>query len=358
MDNIYLHLTDIRQKDSASILATVTGTTGSTPQKPGSSALFGPDGLVMGTVGGGVLEREVQQIAQRALLSRESVFFRFRFDGDISNGDDAICGGEAGILVDASPDDHLAVFESMKQSLSAGIAGLLVTMVSNAVDGTVKIKRHWLAPGELSEPVFMDTPSVAEEVRLLLMDGKRGDYRSLNVVPAGGDQEVMILLEAIFPCPRLIIAGAGHIGKALSHIGKLLDFDITVVDDRPEYANSANLPDADHIIVMDIGQAMEELKKTPDTFVAIVTRGHKDDARALKACIGTDIAYLGMIGSKKKIAMMQQDFIARGWASRKEWDLVHAPIGLDIQSVTVQEIAISIAAQLVLVKNNKKPHHG
>jgi xanthine dehydrogenase accessory factor len=85
----------------------------------------------------------------------------------------------------------------------------------------------------------------------------------------------------------------------------------------------------------------------------IVTRGHKDDAEALKPCIGSDLAYTGMIGSKNKIASMRDNFIENGWATLKQWETVYTPIGLDIGSRTVEEIAISIAAQLVLVRNSK-----
>ena len=153
-------------------------------------------------------------------------------------------------------------------------------------------------------------------------------------------------LEPVFPPEQLIIAGAGHIGKALAHLGSMLGFDVTVIDDRQEFANSENLPDADHIIVKDIGDAMNELEKSNDTYVVIVTRGHKDDAAALKPCIGSDLAYTGMIGSKKKIAAMRTHFIENGWATSEQWDKIYAPVGLDIKSQTVEEIAVSIAAQL------------
>ena len=88
----------------------------------------------------------------------------------------------------------------------------------------------------------------------------------------------------------------------------MLDFEVTVIDDRSEYANSENIPEADHIIVKNIGEAIQELKKSNDTYVVIVTRGHKDDAAALKPCIGSDLAYIGMIGSKNKIAAMRVRF--------------------------------------------------
>ena len=165
-------------------------------------------------------------------------------------------------------------------------------------------------------------------------------------------------MESVFPLPQLVIAGAGHIGKALSHLGNMLGFEVTVIDDRPEYANSENLPDASCIIVKDIGEAMQEIRKNDDTYVVIVTRGHKDDAAALRPCIGSALAYTGMIGSRKKIAAMRENFIEKGWATSEQWDTIYAPVGLDIKSQTVEEIAVSIAAQLVLVRNGRKQEAG
>jgi xanthine dehydrogenase accessory factor len=163
----------------------------------------------------------------------------------------------------------------------------------------------------------------------------------------------LFFLEPVFPKPKLVIAGAGHIGRCLAHLGDMLDFEVTIIDDRPEYANSVNIPEARHIIVNDIGESLKRLKKNKDTYVVIVTRGHKDDAAALKPCIGSDVAYTGMIGSVNKIASMRYDFMKNGWATAEQWDTVYTPVGIDIRSRTVEEIAISIAAQLVLVRNNK-----
>ena len=97
---------------------------------------------------------------------------------------------------------------------------------------------------------------------------------------------------------------------------------------------------------------MKDIKKDKNTYVIIVTRGHKDDAEALRPCIGEGLAYTGMIGSKKKISAMRLNFIENGWATPEQWDSVYAPIGLEIKSQSVEEIAVSIAAQLVLVKNS------
>lgn len=355
MNNIYLQLLDRKAEEAPLVMATVTKAVGSTPQKPGSSALFNPIGLIYGTVGGGVLEGEVQKIAQKAILSKESGYYKFKLDNEIGKGVGAICGGQASILVDASPNDHRIVFEQLKQSLRDRIPGVLVTMVIGMADSKVRIQRYWLTDHEKNIIPHDHGWKIALEVQRLLSGGNRGDYEEINISIPGEDHDVLFLLEPIYPSAHLVIAGAGHIGKALSHIGKLLDFEISVIDDRAEYANPANLPDADHIIVEDTGEAMEEVKKTSDTFIVIVTRGHANDAKALKACISSDAAYIGMIGSRKKIALMREDFIQNGWAEPEEWEKIYAPIGLDIQSKSVQEIAISIAAQLIQVKNSKRP---
>jgi xanthine dehydrogenase accessory factor len=138
----------------------------------------------------------------------------------------------------------------------------------------------------------------------------------------------------------------------LAHLGQLLDFEVTVVDDRPDFANSKNIPDADYLVVEEIGKAMQRLKKSQDTYIVIVTRGHKDDAEALKPCISSGAAYVGMIGSKSKIARMKAEFIKKRWATEDQWNEVYAPVGLDIKSKSVEEIAVSIAAQLIMVRRS------
>ena len=354
MKNIYLQILDKHSDNYPMVLATVTRTHGSTPQKPGSSALFGRNGLISGTVGGGIVEGNVQKIALGAVLSKQSGHFHFNLANDISNTEEAICGGQISVLVDANIHKCIPVLDEVKQSMKKRIPGVLITMVTSITEKTVLINRYWMS--ETFRPSI--TPKFIEKIEpfvmSLLSSANESDYRELELKTRGEKIASLFFLEPIFPPAHLVIAGAGHIGKALAHIGSMLDFEITVIDDRPEYANSENIPDASHIIVKDIGEAMQELKKRDDTFVVIVTRGHKDDAAALKPCIGSDLAYTGMIGSKNKIATMRLNFIENGLATDKQWDKIHAPIGLEITSKTVEEIAVSIAAQLILVKNSRK----
>ena len=351
MKNIYSQFLKLYTDHPCLVLSTVTACAGSTPQKPGSSALFGKYGLVSGTVGGGIVEAKVQGISQNSIASQSSVYSEFTLNRDAANGEDAICGGQISILIDADPLNHLLIFEEMARSIQDRIPGVLITVITVMTDSNVSISRCWMTEKNKPSVNSHFLKGIEEEVDRILSKNDPHDFREMELLLPGDKSASTILLEPIFPPLSLVIAGAGHIGKALAHICHLLEFEVVIIDDRPEYANSQNIPDADTIIVNDIGTAVKSLKKHDDTYFVIVTRGHKDDAEALKACIGSGSGYIGMIGSRNKIATMRREFVENGWATEAQFDFVHAPVGLDIKSKTVQEIAVSIAAELIQVRN-------
>jgi xanthine dehydrogenase accessory factor len=112
------------------------------------------------------------------------------------------------------------------------------------------------------------------------------------------------------------------------------------------------------VVVDDIGHFMKGVNPDSNTYCVIVTRGHIQDGQALKPLIGSDAAYVGMIGSKHKVATMKYQFLNEGWATPDQWEVLHTPIGVPIGSKTVQEIAVSIAAQLIAVRSKKTEKHG
>jgi len=354
MNNIYLQLVEELNQDSNLVLATVTGTQGSTPQKPGSSAIFSGKGLVAGTIGGGVVEGRVQKAAVEAIKSGKSSHLTFNLFNDISNTEEAICGGEITVLLDANPGNSAPVFNQIKDSMEKRIPGVLITMVTEDDKSSVLINRYWMSaltvPKIQKEFIEELSPIIKEQLEKV----NKYDFRKIVLTLPDEEPSSLFLLEPVYPQSKLIIAGAGHIGRALARLGSMLDFEVTVIDDRPEYANRDNIPDADHLIVKDIGLAMKEIDKDRDTYVVIVTRGHKDDAEALKPCIGTSLAYTGMIGSRKKIAAMRENFLEKGFATKKQWEMIYAPVGIEIGSQTVEEIAVSIAAQLIKVRNGNR----
>jgi len=149
---------------------------------------------------------------------------------------------------------------------------------------------------------------------------------------------------------RLIIVGGGHVGGKVAELAAETDFDVWVIDDRERYCNAERFPQAKRLIVDDVDTALSGLEIDTDTFAIIVTRGHHHDEEALYHLAETPACYVGMIGSKRKIKLIFEDLLREG-ISREALSRVRAPIGLDIGSQTVPEIAISIVAELVAQRN-------
>ena len=326
------------------VLATIVEAEGSTPQVVGASAIFSEAGLVAGTVGGGVLEARVEAIAREALSDGQARLVTFRLDADPSDLEGAICGGAARVLIDPGVGRDRTVFGQCLEGLRGRQPGYLITgMVMNA-GRIARTERAWITA---AEAIRMD----ADKAIPISLAKIGAVTRRPHLVE---EEDALWLIEPVQLLPRLIIAGAGHVGRAVARLGSLLDFSVTVIDDRAEFASKANVPEADEIVVGEIGDAVREIEDSPDNHFVIVTRGHQKDAEALRAALGRPAAYVGMIGSKTKVETMRREFLAKGWAKEEDWAGIHAPIGLAIGSKTVEEIAVSIAAELVLVRSRRK----
>lgn len=162
--------------------------------------------------------------------------------------------------------------------------------------------------------------------------------------------ETTYFVDAIAPAASLVIVGAGHISQPLASMGKLLGFRVIVLDDREEFCNRERFPTADRCLVGEIEDLLDSVKIYPSTCIVIVTRGHGHDRLALAKTIGTSAGYLGMIGSKHKVEKIFSSLLEEG-CSKEMLHKVYAPIGLKIGAKTPQEIAVSILAEIVAVKN-------
>jgi len=163
---------------------------------------------------------------------------------------------------------------------------------------------------------------------------------------------VLVYIEPVTAAPHIIILGAGHVGKALVTVGKVLGFKVTVVDDREEYANRANMPQADNIVVVDFLNVFSKVVVKKSSYIVIATRGHDHDFDAVKAALHTDAEYIGLLGSKRKRSLVLKNLEAEGF-SQDDIKRVIIPVGLPIGSVTPEEIAISIMAQIIQMRNVK-----
>jgi xanthine dehydrogenase accessory factor len=160
----------------------------------------------------------------------------------------------------------------------------------------------------------------------------------------GGDMEVF--LEPILVTPHLYIFGGGHIGLPLAKMAHIAGFKVSIIDERPEFANPERFPDAARTIATDIATAFEQLTIDHSNYIVIVTHGHKGDEAVLAAALKTPARYIGMIGSKEKNRAVFSHLLAKGY-SKEDLDRVHATIGLRIKAQTPEEIAVSIVAELI-----------
>ncbi len=338
--NFYTHLAK-QGKPENIVLATIIKTRGSTPQVSGASAIFSANGLVHGTIGGGILENTITKMAIEAVSTGKSELVEFNLDGKITDESGSICGGGATVLLDADPSKHNVAFAKLKEDLAENKAGLLITIIKTQKNDEISIDREWLAEGD-GVPADLKEDLLPGKIKELLTRRK-----TLLLRQKSATGENTIFMEPVLPEKRLLIIGGGHIGKALCHLAGLIGFDVTIIDNRPEIKDHSHFPEAHEVIIGDIENILQNTLIDSNTYIVIVTQGHKHDATALRQCIGRGAAYIGMIGSQRKIRLVKDSFIKNRWATKEELDEIHAPIGLDIGSETVEEIAVSIAAELI-----------
>jgi xanthine dehydrogenase accessory factor len=160
---------------------------------------------------------------------------------------------------------------------------------------------------------------------------------------------VEVMIEVVEAPVRLVVVGGGHIGRSLIRMGAEVGFSCTVIDDRPDYANRERFPEADHVICADFEPALAELPVDQNTYIVLVTRGHKQDETSLRCLVGRPAAYLGMIGSKRRTGAVLQHLQDDGF-DLDALARVRTPIGLDIGAETPEEIAVSILAEIIMTR--------
>jgi xanthine dehydrogenase accessory factor len=192
----------------------------------------------------------------------------------------------------------------------------------------------------------------ADVVQAALMSMKDGNPLTLPfdlTERAGGlvcGGSVLVYIEPVLLEPHLVILGAGHVGKTLARLARFTGFRVTVIDDRKEFANHENVPDANEIMVKDFERAFEGLAVGKNTFIVIATRGHNHDLDAVRAALGTDADYIGLLGSRRKKGLLFRSLAESGF-SQTDIGRVVIPVGVEIGSVTPEEIAVSIMAQII-----------
>jgi xanthine dehydrogenase accessory factor len=331
----------IRDRRPVSYTALVE-TRGSTPQKPGATMLVFPDGSQTGTLGGGCVEAEVKRRSLQLLEGGQPEIVTFQLDDDYGWDDGLICGGRMKMLVDPiRPGENVGYYHALAERMLAG-RGFTEAVVLDqpASDGRVAADR-WL---------FDEVGAVVAERSV----GKLPADLLPNLRPISQRPRPYVLAGVSYlprlSRVRLVIVGGGHVGLKVAELAHASDFDIWVVDDRETYCNAERFPSAQKLIAGPIDASLGELDVNENTFCIIVTRGHQHDEEALFALIKSPAPFIGMIGSRRKIRLIFDDLLREGIAP-DALRRVHAPLGLDIGSQTVPEIAVSIVAELIAHRN-------
>ena len=310
MNNIFQTLLYQREKQKDTVLATIVWDDGSAPRGAGSQMLVGAEGLLSGTIGGGAVELRSIQLA-RALLAGQHVDalydFKLSRDGELGMA----CGGDVTVLFTPA-------------RLSDRVWDALAAEVLRCVRDRV--------PGWLVLPLDGAAPHIAETA-------ETGEGVFSLPLPVG---------------ERAVIFGAGHIARALTPLLRTIGFRPVVVDDRPGFATAEHFPQADRTICGDFDRISDYLTLTPEDYVVIMTNGHEHDFQAEVQVLRGETAYVGVIGSRKKTAFVNQRLREAGIPEEKI-AFVHTPVGTPIKAVTPEEIAVSIAAELVWERARRGP---
>ena len=296
MPRFYNYLPGVLSEGQPFALGIISGVKGSSPQKQGAKALFFADGRILGTLGGGCLEAEVQDRARRALGTGKASSFELVLDHDFGWDDGLICGGK--------------------------VTGLILPRAPEAAE-------LWRRIAGASETVSW---GVREDFSISTGDAADGRW---------------LFHEVVRPPSALWIAGSGHVAQAVAKFAVQLDFEVTVFDDRPTFATTQFFPEG---TTFRVGY-WEDLLKVPlpprPTFGLVVTRGHNRDALVLRRWIHEPFAFLGMIGSRRKARLIFAQFRDEHLATEEELARVQCPVGVNIGAVSVPEIGVSVVAEFI-----------
>jgi xanthine dehydrogenase accessory factor len=319
-------------RDESVILCSIVRSSGSAPRTSGARMVVLTDGGLAGSVGGGIVEGDCRKAAGELLAGSDThaqLDFSLSAEGAADQG--MVCGGSVTVLLQNLEPSAVHLFMRLRHAYVEGRRPLLLTVLPFL----------GAAPQLLTFGAGEDA-QVPAELRESLQTRK--DRVPFTVEQDGRE----IFVEPLVHPGTVHLVGAGHVALATAHIACFVGFDVVVMDDRADFANTARYPQAREVRVLDgFANCLAELG--PDDYVVIVTRGHIHDRDVLAQALRTGAGYIGMIGSKRKRQAVYAWLRGEGFT---EMDLkrVHNPIGLPIGADTPEEIGVSIVAEMIQIR--------
>lgn len=332
------------------VVATVLSRSGSAPREAGAALAVLENGALLGTVGGGPLEARVIATAADVAAAKRPVLLKIFLTDDQSVLGGLICGGQVEVLIDVWDGVNAQVRRICENAWLAVLSGKHAWIVRSIApdqdhDSFVKTGLGLMTAGDFDEgsldPAGLDPGSFRKACL----------PRDATIVAAGS---VRYQIQPVPASGRVIIAGAGHVGRELAALCALMGWDTVVIDDRPGLAHAGRFPAARIVTAQTAFEnCFAGLNVANDDRIVIVTRGHEHDRSVLFQALSSGAGYIGMIGSRRKRDAIYESLINDG-VSRGALAAVHCPIGLSIGAQTPAEIAVSIVAELIAVKGRPR----
>jgi xanthine dehydrogenase accessory factor len=347
MRQIYAKMAELEREGRRFAVCTVVRTVGSTPQVVGAKLLVDDLGRLTGTLGGGCVEGDAFVEAKRVIETGAASLHEYELTEDLAWDTGLVCGGTMWISI-----------EPGERALRLGGRDLLGDVLAASSGGKpVAVATLLRKQGRDLEPrgkLFVETDGSthgtlgdrdAEASAAALEALRNGTARTVAL-----DETHELLIEPVLAKPRLVIAGGGHVGLALAKMGAMLEYDVTVIDDRPEFSERERFGPGIDVIRMDMADALRTMPIGWNTFIVIASRGHKLDASCLREAVKRDARYVGLLGSRRKTVLIAKMLREEG-VTEERIRAVHAPIGLDLGGRTPSEIALSVLSEMSMERH-------
>lgn len=331
MKDLYSAVYEQIQASQSVVLVTVIASSGSIPRGAGAKMAVFEDGRTKGTIGGGALEYKAQQMAKTTLAEKQAHTQQFQLAPNQVADLGMVCGGDVELY-----------FQFIQGGDPASIA--LLTEILTACN---RNQNSWMLTRIDTPLTFCRQTVIGDEIQLKQYAPPELFSNQAAIFEKDGCK---YYLEPLQTAGQVFIFGGGHISKSLVPVLHPLGFRCVVIDDKPEFAEKARFPLAEYTCLLNFQDFSQKLNISHSDYIVIMTRGHTNDFEVLVQALRTDARYIGMIGSRKKLDTTKEKLLAAGF-SEADFHRVHAPIGLAIQAITPEEIAISIAAELILVRS-------
>ncbi|MCZ6871916.1 MAG: XdhC family protein [bacterium] len=345
IEDVFETAIDILNRGGQAAMSTIIASKGSLPMSEKSKMLVTPEGQIIGTVGGGCLEADVWAEARQVMAAGKSSIQKFVLTEKYAGESGLNCGGIVEILTEPLPKQGEELFRAILDLKDTGHRGTLITILTHHPQFPEGRRKILLCDdgstvGTLSDPeleafVTDQGQAVLKSEQFAILDHELRDGTTLK-----------LFMEPVLPTPTVYVFGGGHVSFFVVRAAKLAGFKVVVIDDRPAFANPERFPEADDTIVMEFDQIKDTFDFGQDDYMVLVTRGHQHDQYILEQVYDCEARYIGMIGSKSKIAKMWKRLVAKG-VGQQYLDRIHAPIGLNIGADTPEEISISVVAELI-----------